>query len=98
MHLVDCCDEDPVDSWKTIQNEIKEYGADLNEKKCITVLTKSDALLDELNIEIEQKLKKAGAKEVYRISSISNQGVSNLLRKVSEIIVNIDKSNDDLKD
>ena len=98
LHLVDCCDEDPVDSWKTIQNEIKEYGADLNEKKCITVLTKSDALLDELNIEIEQKLKKAGAKEVYRISSISNQGVSNLLRKVSEIIVNIDKSNNDLKD
>ena len=38
LHLVDCCDEDPVDSWKTIQNEIKEYGADLNEKKCITVL------------------------------------------------------------
>ena len=98
LHLVDCCDEDPVDSWKTIQNEIKEYGADLNKKKCITVLTKSDALLDELNIEIEQKLKKAGAKEVYRISSISNQGVSNLLRKVSEIIINIDKSNSDLED
>ena len=98
LHLVDCCDEDPVDSWKTIQNEIKEYGANLNDKKCITVLTKSDALLDELNIEIEQKLKKAGVKEVYRISSISNQGVSNLLRKVSEIIINIDKSNSDLED
>ena len=49
--------------------------------------------IDELNIEIEHNLKKAGAKIVCRISSISNQGVSNLLRKVSEIIINNDKSN-----
>ena len=30
--MIDCCDEDPVKSWKIIQKEIKEYGADLKEK------------------------------------------------------------------
>ena len=33
LHLVDCCDDNPVESWKVIQNEIKEYGADLDSKK-----------------------------------------------------------------
>jgi GTPase involved in cell partitioning and DNA repair len=90
--LVDCCDDNPVESWKVIQNEIKEYGADLDSKKCITVLTKSDALLDELITEIENNLKKAGANEVCSISSISNKGISSILRKISFAIVNVDKN------
>ena len=72
--------------------EIKEYGADLKEKECITVLTKTDALLDELNDEIEHNLKKAGVTEVIRISSITGKGLKSLLGKVSKIIVNYDKS------
>ena len=92
LHLVDCCDDNPVESWKVIQNEIKEYGADLDSKKCITVLTKSDALLDELIIEIENNLKKAGVNEVCSISSISNKGISSILRKISFAIVNVDKN------
>ena len=92
LHLVDCCDDNPVESWKVIQNEIKEYGADLDSKKCITVLTKSDALLDELITEIENNLKKAGANEVCSISSISNKGISSILRKISFAIVNVDKN------
>ncbi len=75
-----------------IQKEIKEYGADLKEKECITVLTKTDALLDELNDEIEHNLKKAGVTEVIRISSITGKGLKSLLGKVSKIIVNYDKS------
>jgi len=86
LHLVDCCDEDPVESWKVVQKEITQYGAELESKKCITVLTKSDALLDELTLEILQKLKKAGAKDVIYISSLSKKGIPNLLRKVSKII------------
>ena len=86
MHLVDCCDEEPVESWKIVQREIIQYGAELGSKKCITVLTKSDALLDELTEEILQKLKRAGAKNVVYISSISKKGIPNLLRKVSKII------------
>ena len=81
-----------VKSWKIIQKEIKEYGADLKEKECITVLTKTDALLDELNDEIEHNLKKAGVTEVIRISSITGKGLKSLLGKVSKIIVNYDKS------
>ena len=92
LHMIDCCDEDPVKSWKIIQKEIKEYGADLKEKECITVLTKTDALLDELNDEIEHNLKKAGVTEVIRISSITGKGLKSLLGKVSKIIVNYDKS------
>ena len=86
LHLVDCCDEDPVESWKVVQKEITQYGAELESKKCITVLTKSDALLDELTLEILQKLKKAGAKDVIYISSLSKKGIPDLLRKVSKII------------
>ena len=86
FHLVDCCDEDPVKSWKIVQNEIKSYGAGLNNKDCITVLTKCDALIDELNFEISEKLRKIGAKEVICISSISGRGITKLLRKAIQVI------------
>ena len=73
---------------QVIQKEIVQYGAELESKMCITVLTKSDALLDELTEEILQNLKRAGAKNVLYISSISKKGIPNLLRKASKIITN----------
>ena len=86
LHLIDCCDEDPIKSWEVIQNEIREYGAGLEEKKCITVLTKCDVLLEEFNLEIADKLKASGAGEVICISSISGLGMVNLLRQVLSVI------------
>ena len=42
--------------------------------------------------QIENNLKKAGANEVCSISSISNKGISSILRKISFAIVNVDKN------
>ncbi len=86
FHLVDCCDENPVKSWETVQNEIKSYGAGLSNKYCITVLTKCDALIEELNIEIAESLRKNGAKEVVCISSLSGMGIKKLLRQAIKVI------------
>ena len=86
FHLVDCCDEDPVESWKIVQKEITSYGSGIENKPCITVLTKCDALLEELTKEISDNLKEAGALNVICISAISGLGLQSLLRLGLKII------------
>ena len=43
LHLIDANDTDVINSWKTVRNEISAYSKELDEKKEIIVLSKSDS-------------------------------------------------------
>tara|TARA_S200000501_G_scaffold378174_1_gene439512 strand:- start:94 stop:1104 length:1011 start_codon:yes stop_codon:yes gene_type:complete len=86
IHLVDCCDNDPVKSWEVVRKEIKAYGAGLEEKEILTVLTKCDALTDIKVDEVKKKLSIKCKSDVYSISSVSGKGLNQLLRQTKKII------------
>ena len=92
LHLIDANDSDVINSWKTVRNEISAYSKELDEKKEIIVLSKSDSIdetkLDEkLNI-----LKDYTYKDVFKISSVTGKGITSILRILHD---NISKTEDD---
>ncbi|MEC9392723.1 MAG: GTPase ObgE [Pseudomonadota bacterium] len=86
LHLIDVTDEDIINSWKTVRNEIKSYSKELSLKNEIIVLSKSDALnKKELN-DKKEELKNFVGKEIFTISSVSGDGINNILKKINEEI------------
>ena len=53
LHLIDANDTDVINSWKTVRNEISAYSKELDEKKEIIVLSKSDSINEE---KLDEKL------------------------------------------
>jgi len=86
LHLIDGTSEDVVADYKVIIGELNEYGAGLNEKPRITVLNKSDALTEDDIAEKLKALKKAKAKNVFVMSGVSRNGVTEVLRQMRKVI------------
>lgn len=81
LHLVDVSDDDKIDNFKKINNELKKFDKELSKREQILILTKKD-LIDENNIETIKKEFKTKYKiknEIFVISSITNQGIDQLL-------------------
>ncbi len=58
-HLISMENDDPVEVYKTIRNELKQFDTELLEKNEIIVLTKTDLVEDKAKIkEIIEKMKK----------------------------------------
>lgn len=86
LHLIDCTDDDIVENYNVIRNELKEYGHNTESKKEIVVLNKADALGDELAEDQAKTLQEAIGKDVYLISAVAGKGIEKLLYKVGEIV------------
>ncbi len=86
LHLIDCTQDDVIETYRTIRHELKEYGYGLDTKEEIIALNKADALGDELAGEIAQDLEKAVGKPVYIISAVSGAGVDKVLYALGEKI------------
>lgn len=83
VHLVSMADENPYESFQKIQNELKEYGMGLEKRPLIIVASKmdEDGAEDKL-IEFKKKVKQ----DVYPISSLTHQGIDELVKKCHEIL------------
>lgn len=82
LHMIDCTQDDIVEAYKTIRNELKEYGHGLAKKPQIVVLNKIDALGDELAEEQQRILSKAIRKKVHLISAVSHKGTDKILAEL----------------
>ena len=80
LHLVDSTTEDPVADWHVIRDELAAYDKILAASPEITALSKVDSASDEVLEDLTAKLKKAGAKEVMRLSSVAHVGIDQVLR------------------
>lgn len=79
LHLIDGTEKNIVKNYKTIRNELKNYGADLSEKPEILLLNKCDALS---KTEIEKKvkaLKKITKNKIFPISAVSGANLKETL-------------------
>ena len=92
LHLIDANDSDVINSWKTVRNEISAYSKELDEKKEIIVLSKSDSIDEEKLDEKLIILKEYTNKDVFKMSSVTRKGITSILRILHD---NISKTEDD---
>ena len=80
IHLVDGTQEDVAEAYRTIRTELEAYGEVLAEKAEIVALNKIDALSPELREERAAALQAAAGQTPMRVSGVSGEGVTELLR------------------
>jgi len=79
LHLIDSADDKWEENYKIIKKELEKYGNNLNKKKEIIALTKSDISTDKIKI-IKTKLEKISNKTPLIISSFSEEGLEELIQ------------------
>ncbi|MEO0648331.1 MAG: GTPase ObgE [Cyanobacteria bacterium J06650_10] len=90
LHLVDGTAIDPVEDYKTIQQELIAYGRDLADRPQLLAINKIDALLDEEVDEIAAELSSVTGERVFRVSAVSQKGTAELLQAIWQLL---DKTN-----
>lgn len=88
LHLVEAYNDDVADTYKKIRAELKAYKSSLSKKPEIIALTKTEGLDNEIIDYLTSELQKAGGKKttVLAISSLSGQGLKELLYKIKEVV------------
>lgn len=88
VHLIDAYQEDVVQAYNTIQQELKAYKVDLSARPQIIALTKIEGLDDEIVKDQIAKLKKFVPKTAIltAISAPTKQGIPELLRNVRKLV------------
>ena len=86
LHLIDGTADNVVESYKTIQSELLNYGDVLEHKPEIIVLNKIDSLSEDEVAEKVKLLKKASKKEVIAISGIAQIGLEDLKKSIYKIL------------
>jgi GTP-binding protein len=89
LHMVDGTDENFLQNYRTIRNELEHYSELLSEKEEIIALNKCDSLTDAEIKEKTKQLKKESGANVFPISGVSGKGIEDLqralLKKINEI-------------
>lgn len=83
VHVVSMESENPYDDYKTIRNELTSYGLGLDKRPTIIVASKMD---EEDSIDKLKEFKKHFKTKIYPISSLTHQGVDDLIKKISEVL------------
>ncbi|MCQ2409543.1 MAG: GTPase ObgE [Clostridia bacterium] len=84
VHIVDIAGSegrDPVDDYNKINNELAKYSEKLAEIPQIVVAGKADLLYD---TDVISKFEKSIGKKVYTISSVTREGLDELLKVMKE--------------
>lgn len=82
---------DPNQDFYIIQNELKKYSEKLSKKKQIIVASKSDSMQDEKLYEKVKKLAKKEDMELFKISSVSGEGIKELMTYISKTLKELPK-------
>lgn len=95
IHMVDAASTEgrnPVEDINTINNELKEYNADMLNKPWVIAANKTDAIYDESESylqAIRDEFEPQGIK-VFPISAVSGKGLKELLYHVQGLLDNMD--------
>ena len=86
LHLIDVTHTDPIESWRIIRAELSAYDQDLANKPEIVALSKCDSAPDDYINDLIKELKKVGAENMFRLSSITGHGLNEVLRAIDDVI------------
>ena len=94
LHLIDITNENILESFQVIENELKAYNEKVYNKDQILVFTKYDAFNEKKLNDIKKNINGINVKNAFFISSVTGFNIDSLCRKVNEMINN-DKEKDD---
>ncbi|MDB5244338.1 MAG: GTPase Obg [Parcubacteria group bacterium] len=75
LHLVSAEQEDPVETYREVRNEIELFGRGLEEKREVIILSKTDLVEPKELAEKVKKLEKATKREVLSVSAIDPDSI-----------------------
>ena len=94
LHVIDVSGiegRNPVDDFKTINEELKSYSEKLSKRKQIIVANKIDSMQDENLYNDLEKLAKENNMEIFKILAVTGEGISELLKRVSQVLKELPK-------
>ncbi len=96
LHVVDASGvegRNPVDDFNTINEELKKYSEKLSKRTQIIVASKADLIQDESKYQELEDLAKSKDMKIFKISSVTGEGVKELLDYVTETLKTLPKEN-----
>jgi GTP-binding protein len=96
LHFIDVSGSEgrnPVEDYKAINDELKKYSKKLSTREQIIVATKADVIQDETLYKELEKLAKKNKQKIFKISSLTGEGVEDLMKYVSEKLKTMPKEN-----
>ena len=94
LHFVDVSGQegrDPVQDYYIINQELAKYSKKLIKRKQILVATKIDSMQDDANLKKIEELAKKEKIELFKISSVTGEGVEKLIDHVTEVLKTLPK-------
>ena len=86
LHLVDATGADPAADYATVRRELAAYGGGLADKAEIVAISKTDAVDADRLAEVRRALAAAAGREPLAVSSVSGDGVAEVLRALRQAI------------
>jgi len=94
LHVIDVSGAEgrnPVEDFKTINEELKKYSAKLSTRKQIIVANKIDSMQDETLYNELEKMAKNLKLEIFKVSAATGQGLKELFIHVGEELKKLPK-------
>ena len=94
LHVIDVSGiegRNPVKDFEIINEELKKYSEKLSKRKQIIVANKADSMQDENLYNDLEKLAKENNIEIFKISAVTGEGISELLKRVSQVLKELPK-------
>jgi len=86
LHLVDGAAGNVVKQWRTVREELEQYGGGLGDKPEIIALNKSDSMTTRQISDRKKQLAQASGAPVHVISGMARTGVPELLEALWKVI------------
>src|SRR2546423_9916960 len=82
LHVIDASEGDADERWRTIETELRAYGAGLDERQQVIVLNKTDLSPEPPAFDIEDER----IVRVFRVSAATGAGVEELRRALFQLV------------
>src|SRR3954451_15115051 len=86
LHLVDGSQPDPAAAWRTVREELEQYGQGLAQKPELLCLNKVDAITPQARASRVKALERAAGVPVMLISGATGEQVPQVLRALADIV------------
>lgn len=94
LHVIDCSGSEgrnPIDDFKIINEELRNYSEKLSKRKQIIVANKLDIMQDETGYKELEELAKKENIEIFKISAVTGEGIKELFNNVSNVLKTLPK-------
>ena len=90
---------DPIFAYKTIENELKEYGNNLEKKKRIIVCTKLDCDgATERFLKFKEEMLSKNVEQVYAISSLTHQNLDEVCKILYQTVLETNTNEEEVEE